>query len=237
MSIFRPPVPPAARQAAVPSEDAAKMLAEVCTLREEIAARKAEIEALSKGEYGVKARNRRYVVDVETPYQDIDNYPAAGVFAADNPALAPFGMFTAPFMVDQGTRFYVKQISFALMAVGTLEDVVGSADIAANVVVPAVMRSTLSGYGTVNFRWKVRSSGQDREWQNQFLPDWLLLSGSRNGLKFRRAQFCIVGGVETTVTVAPARADLVGSTVVATGFSTVSSLRYQFVFGGVEVEA
>lgn len=219
---------------------------QIAQLQGEIQKRKSEIEKLEKGLYGIRVRNRYYVVDIDWPY------PAAGLgtnvlqnpanFAADNPANAPYGMVSAPFVVDQGTKFYVKQVSFALLAVGTIPGVGGpppvTPNVAAQVVVPAILRAAPNGVGSMNFRWKVRSSGSDRDWQNQFLPDWLLQSGSRQGLRFRRAQYCLVGGSEVTVTVAPVRALLIDSASdISTGLSDVKTLRFQFAFGGVEVEA
>lgn len=232
MSISTPPAPPAT----VSKEEMDK-------LRAAINQRKADIEAIKNGTYGLKPRNRKYIVDVDWPYQAIDNYPPVDpltdspAFVADNPASAPYDRLTAPFVVDQGTRFYVKSISFALLAVGTIPAIPGVPNLAANVVVPASFRAitgTAPDYGAINFRWKVRSTGNDRDWQNQLLPDWLLQSGSRQGLRFRRAQYCLVGGSEVTVTVAPVRASLVSAE--STGLSAISSLRFQFAFGGVEVE-
>lgn len=203
-----------------------------------IAERKAEIERLEKGMYGLKVRNRAYVADVEWPYRTIEGEGRTG-FVPDDPALAPYDMVSATYVVDRGTQFYAKSISFALIANGTIPGINGAADAPASVIIPAAMRSGPSGYGYVNFRWRVRSTGSDREWQNQFLPDWLLMSGSRNGLRFRRGQFCLVGGSETTVTVAPIHAMLNADPEegILTGFESVQSLRFQFVFRGVEVEA
>ena len=203
---------------------------EMTALAAELDKRKADVDALEKGLYGVKVRNRKYVVDIDWPYREIANLPPSSDIA-DDPASAPYEFVSGPFVTDQNTRFYVKQISCAVIAKGTIPGVGGAADTEANVVIPAVFRSIDKGYGRINFRWKVRSTGSDRDWQNQFLPDWLLQSGSRNGLRFRRAQYCLVGGSEVTVTVAPVRATLVAGDI---GLSDVSSIRFQFAFGGVE---
>lgn len=237
MSISTPPAPPAPPEAPPVTKE------EMAALRAAIDQRKADLEAIKNGRYGVNPRNRKYVVDIDWPYREILNYPSTDpftgwpAFVADNPADAPYDRLTAPFVVDQGTRFYVKSISFALLAVGTLPAIPGVADFAANVVIPASFRAITGQdpvYGAVNFRWKVRSTGNDRDWQNQLLPDWLLQSGSRQGLRFRRAQYCLVGGSEATVTVAPVRTYL--ATPLSTGLTNISSLRFQFAFGGVEVE-
>lgn len=259
MSIIRPPKPPAMPPTmptlpALPqSRPGYASEADIVRLRADMADAKREVESLRIGQHGVRARNRRYVADIDWVYRDLlspglvppqtDRIPYAGAngaapyFAADDPTVTPYDMLTAPFVVDQGTRFYVKQISFALIAVGTLPGVGGGPSMSANVVVPAIMRAVNYGYGAVNFSWKVRSTGSDRDWQNQFLPDWLLLSGSRNGLRFRRGQYCLVGGSEVSVTVAPTRMKLATAVVAATGLTTVNTLRFQFVFGGVEVES
>lgn len=213
---------------------------EMAALRADLDQRKSQIEALEKGLYGVKVRNRKYVVDIDWPYREINNIPPIVPTdppsnIADNPASAPYEFVSAPFVVDQGTRFYVKQVSCAVIAKGTIPGVGGAADTEANAVIPAVFRAADYGYGRINFRWKVRSTGSDRDWQNQFLPDWLLQSGSRNGLRFRRAQYCLVGGSEVTVTVAPVRATLEEAVTKARlGFVDISTVRFQFAFGGVE---
>lgn len=203
---------------------------EMAALRAELDSRKGEVAALEKGLYGVKVRNRKYVVDIDWPYREFANTPPTSDIA-DDPASAPYEFVTAPFVVDQNTRFYVKQVSCAVVAKGTIPGVGGAADTEANVVIPAVFRAIDNGYGRINFRWKVRSTGSDRDWQNQFLPDWLLQSGSRNGLRFRRAQYCLVGGSEVTVTVAPVRATLEAADL---GLKEIASIRFQFAFGGVE---
>lgn len=226
--------------------------ADEAALRAEIDKRKSEIERFEKGNHGPAVRNRCYVVNVDWSYQELLHLlPVSPVhgseFSADDPAKAPGPLVSAPFIVDQNTRFYVKHIGFALLATGSLYTVDNASSIAANVVIPAILRamdrysgSSIYPFSCVTFRWKVRSTGNDRDWQTQFLPDWLLQSGSRTGLRFRRAQYCLVGGSEATVSVAPVFAQLampkLGSFDVSTGLSSISALRFQFAFSGVEVE-
>ena len=175
-------------------------------------ARKKKIEALEKRKFGV--RNFRYVLDME--------YPAIGLSdGTSNPFLPPR---QASAVVDRATRFYVQKVESVLQVVGA-----DSAGFAATVVIPAPLRER-----AISLEWKVRDSGSDRDWQNDWLPWCLTLSGNLHPFGVNGAHAVLSGGSEIVLDV---NAQVVATTTAIFGMATVTSWLLSFSFIGVEVPA
>ena len=102
----------------------------------------------------------------------------------DNPPNLPPRRASA--VVDRATRFYVKRIESVLQAVGTNSD-----GLAATLVIPPPMRER-----ACTFEYKVRDTGSDRNWQNDWLPYSLTLGGNLRGIGFKKAHAVLSGGAE-----------------------------------------
>lgn len=180
-------------------------------------ARKKKVEELTKRKNAV--RNYRYVLDME--------FPAVG-FATerDIPPLLPPRQASA--LVDRATRFYVMEVETVLQAVGTD----GTGARAVTLVIPPPMRER-----AVTFEYKVRDTGSDRNWQNDWLPGSLTLSGNLNGFGFNvneLAHAVVSGGSEIVVDV---RAQVTAPNAAFLGLTAVSRWGLTFSFIGVEVPA
>ena len=179
----------------------------------DVDARKKKIEALEKRRNGI--RNFRYVLDMD--------FPAVG-FASDrdNPPHLPPRRASA--VVDRATRFYVKRIESVLQVVGT-----NSSGLSATVVIPPPMRER-----ACTFEYKVRDTGSDRNWQNDWLPYSLTLGGNLRGIGFKKAHAVLSGGAEIVLDV---RGQVTAPSAAFLGFTAVSKWSLSFCFIGVEVPA
>lgn len=179
----------------------------------DVDARKKKIEALEKRRNGI--RNFRYVLDMD--------FPAVG-FPADSDAPLELPPRRASAVVDRATRFYVKRIESVFQAVGTNSD-----GLAATVVIPPPMREL-----SCAFEYKVRDTGSDRNWQNDWLPWSLTLSGNLRGIGFKKAHAVLSGGAEIVLDV---RGQVTAKGAGDFGFSAVTKWSLTFCFIGVEVPA
>lgn len=179
----------------------------------DVDARKKKIEALEKRRNGI--RNFRYVLDMD--------FPAVG-FATDrdNPPNLPPRQASA--VVDRATRFYVKRIESVLQVVGT-----NNSGLSATVVIPPPMRER-----ACTFEFKVRDTGSDRNWQNDWLPYSLTLGGNLHGIGFKKAHAVLSGGAEIVLDV---RGQVTASSALFMGFTAVTKFSLSFSFIGVEVPA
>lgn len=180
-------------------------------LKKAIAEREAKVEALEKRKRG--ARNYRLVVDLP-----LEGVPADGSFAF-------FPPLERTAVVRKGTIFYVKEIEAVLSVVGS-EVVTGTS--VTRVIAPPLREQC------INFKYKIRDTGSDRDWQNDWIPGPALLGANINGLRFGTAHAAVSGGSEIVVNL---QAQLSDATLALLGMSAISSYFFQFNFNGVEVQA
>jgi len=105
-----------------------------------------------------EARNYRYVIDLDIPFEEL---------TLDQTPLS-FGLSAT---VKKDTKFFCTHMECATYAVGVSE---GTQLTLA--VRPWIRRSYLQ------FDWQVRDTGSDRSWQNNFLPMGLLKTNRVNSL-------------------------------------------------------
>ena len=105
-----------------------------------------------------EARNYRYVLDLEIPFQEITS------------AHAPLS-FGISSTVKKDTKFFCTHMECATYAVG----VAGGTQLTL-AIRPWIRRDYLQ------FDWQVRDTGSDRSWQNNFLPMGLLKTNRVNSL-------------------------------------------------------
>jgi len=179
----------------------------------DVDARRKKIEALEKRRNSV--RNFRYVLDMD--------FPAVG-FALDRDNPPNFPPRRASAVVDRATRFYVTRIESVLQAVGT-----NNSGLSATVVIPPPMRER-----ACTFEYKVRDTGSDRNWQNDWLPYSLTLSGNLHGIGFKRAHAVLSGGAELVLDV---RGQVTAPSADFIGFTVITRWSLSFSFIGVEVPA
>lgn len=195
-------------------------------LRAAIAARKVELDKLEKGLYPSNIFDRCYVV---TP--SISSAQATAVVVRPaTPSDADVYPFTyterslgntqvsASVTVEKETTFYCLGIQFTLLRAGE----VASQSVKWSIPAKYRLLSTASGNPLESngiFKWRVRDTGQDREWQNDWLPSVLLASGDELPFFGLRAHAVLSGGSRIQVDVMP-----LDQTV----------YEYQFAFYGVE---
>lgn len=170
-----------------------------------IESRKKRIEALEKGP---RWRNYKYVANIEFEAD-------ASIRRVSSPDQQ------ASFVVKKDSYFLVTGLEYAYTVSGTLAE----NGAAASVLIPP-------GYNLPRFNYKMRDTGSDREWQNDWLPSRLLMTGNLNGLLFRRGLVKLLGGSEVFVL---ASSISVTSSSNITGLAAPKRHQLQFVFNGVEV--
>lgn len=195
-------------------------------LRVAIAARKAELDKLEKGLYPSNIFDRCYVV---TPTITAAQAAAVVVRPATptDSGSYPFNYFerslsntqvSATVTVEKETTFYCLGIQFTLLQAGEVDSR------SVKWSIPAKYRlMATSNYAPPEsnglFKWRVRDTGQDREWQNDWLPSPLLASGDELPFFGLRSHAVLSGGSRIQVDVMP-----LNQTV----------YEYQFAFYGVE---
>lgn len=192
------------------------LIAQLDALDASIAARQAEVERLEQ-DYAPTEKNFRYNLTLEIPFEPL------GVFDA-----VPRLEVSKSFVVKKDTRFYVKSLEYAVTIQGTYGAFPDQ--VAAVVTLPPAIAQFL-----VQFLWKVRDTGSDREWQNGYLPTGMLGSTHVNGFRFGRGHAVLSGGSEVILTLGVQFAsDAFG---LIFGISDVRAVQIQFHFVGVEVPA
>lgn len=196
--------------------------AEYARIQQEITECEEAISSLEKGRLGVyKARNYRYVLDLEIPYQRIGEFSEEGFFLG--PSKTPL-LFEASTVVKKDTKFFCTYIDCATYVVGST----------AQTNTPIV--SALKPYDRIiylNFEWAVRDTGSDRAWQNQFLPMSILKTNRINPLVLA-APTVVSGGSELVLSCQ------VNYMLFFPGqglFSDIKNFMLQFSFSGYEVSA
>ncbi len=126
-------------------------------------------------------------------------------------------VFTQSAIVNRGTRFYAME----LQAHYTVQSTGATFNLG-----PVLMRKFF------DFEWRVRDTGSDREWSNDWLPSDFLYSGDVCGLLSQEAPALIAGnaGIEVDVRVSYSQTDGEGSL-----FDDIQQHILQLSFVGVEV--
>lgn len=189
---------------------------DVAWAKEEIKKRRDKIDALEKKRRGIK--NFRYVVSMTLP-------AVADPISVNNPPNFPLQEVAVN--VAAGTKFYAKSMGAVYSVVGT--DVLTNASV--TTVVPPPRREMM-----FTFQYRVRDTGSDRFWDNDWTPGAALLGANVNDLRIGRGHAVCSGGAQIVVQM---RAQLVaGAAAVqrALGLNPVTQHLLEFYFVGVEVK-
>lgn len=128
-------------------------------------------------------------------------------------------------LVRAGTVFHCESMGVSYLVRGT------AAGVAVQVNLSQFTRLLL-----LQARFKVRDTGSDREWQNDWVPMEALLSGNVNALPFGRGRAVVSGGSSIVVSV-DAMSTASAFVLSALGLSAVASHVFKFSFYGKEVPA
>lgn len=125
---------------------------------------------------------------------------------------------TRSVVVNKGQRFYAMALEshFKIQS--------GGATFALG---PAVMREFF------DFEWRIRDTGSDREWSNDWLPSDFLYSGDMCGLLTPEAPALLGGNASIEVDIKVTR--FAGGSGTGTLFETIEKYLLQVSFVGVEV--
>ena len=178
--------------------------AEMRRLERLLGLRKRELDDLEQKIDLRRPRNRRYNVDF--------------VFAAqDDPAVEFIDNEDRSVVINSGTRFFVKEIQmgFSLTSAGATFN-----------LGPGFMKTVF------DFQWRVRDTGSDREWSNDWLPSEFLYSGDIRGLNLGRNHALLSGGAELFASVRTTKSSVGGGTSL---FQDIESFSLQLSFVGIEV--
>ena len=166
--------------------------------------------------------NYRYNINISVPY---------GPTLTVNPLLrTPETEIVETFIVKKDTRFYVKSIEFAFTVQGTILDPLLLVPIPGSLTLPPLIMAQV-----YQFKWKVRDTGSDRDWQDDFLPWTMLCSTHQSGFRFGRGHVELSGGSQVSVTVGTTFLDDAFAPLF--GLTDITSVGLQFDFVGVEVPA
>lgn len=186
---------------------------DLATAKAEIEKRKTLIEGLEAKRDGFK--NRRYVLDLDL---------------ADVPlvlgSVQPFPLVEAAVNVNKGTIFYAKSMNVVYSLTGT-QTVTGKS---VRFAIPPPRRASF-----IQFQYRIRDTGSDRAWDNDWIPDATLLGANRNGLTMGRGHATCSGGSQLVVRVR-AQSLLSAAGLVDLGLSSVTAQSLKFSFVGVEVK-
>lgn len=172
-------------------------------LRAAIEDRRAKLEKMERGLYPTALVPRAYVVDVTNKNASALGAPASVVDERTMGEVSLSGR--AP--VEQNTIFYCKAIQVTTLVAGSIPQQPPLPGLPARFSLPGIFRfesTSVSGPSEIFF-WKVRDTGSDREWQDDWLPSSLLMSGDCNPLMAGRAHAAVSGGSEIEVLLSPVR--------------------------------
>lgn len=186
---------------------------DLATAKAEIEKRKKLIEGLEAKRDGFK--NRRYVLDLDLPDVPL-------VLGAPQ----PFPVVEAAVNVNKGTIFYVKSMDVVYSITGTERNTGKSVRFS----VPVPRRASY-----IQFQYRIRDTGSDRGWDNDWIPDATLLGANRNGLIMGRGHATCSGGSQLVVKVR-AQSLLSVFSLTDLGLSSVTLQSLKFSFIGVEVK-
>lgn len=125
--------------------------------------------------------------------------------------------------IKKDTIFFAKSFSQAYTITGTRADVAQ----AARLTLPATTRLLL-----LDYNFKIRDTGSDREWQNDWVPGNMLLTGNYNGFRLREGHALCSPGSEVTIQV---DAQSFGNQAFLTKVNIIQSQELQIVMAGFEV--
>lgn len=168
------------------------------------------LERLKKGRLeNYKARNHRYVLDLEIPFQVFDQN--------SSPVL-----YENSFTVKKDTKFFATYLECSTYAVGT--PVSGNTQLVLN------LRPYLRPQ-YIQFEWAARDTGSDRAWQNSYLPMGLLKTNRVNSLDLS-VPSVLSGGSELFFQV---RVDKMSYPENDNLFESINRIIVQVSFAGYEV--
>lgn len=181
--------------------------------KEAIATRRKKLVDLAGGGLYLPLRNREYAVTMDWKYRALGNVPDG---------VEPGETLEQSVAVDKGTIFYADGVDSTITLVATVNET----GLAANVTMTPSIR-----WRNFAFRWKVRDTGSNRDWSNDYLDEYVPLSGFAAGLRFKEAVGMVSGGASIIVRLIPLFANNV---VPETGLSAIEQVRFRFSFIGVE---
>lgn len=146
--------------------------------------------------------NRRYNIDFTFPFQAD---PSVDFIYTEDRSAA----------IAKGTRFFVKtlEMGFQITSTGATFN-----------MGPLFMKRFF------DFQWRIRDTGTDREWSNDWLPSEFLYSGDVRGLALGRNHCLVSGGTDLTASVRVTRSKNPDSL-----FTSIEAFGLQIGFVGVEV--
>ena len=130
--------------------------------------------------------------------------------------------------VKKDTIFYAKSFSHAFSVKGTRSDGFGGPVIQSSpITLPETVRLNLFDYS-----FKIHDTGSDREWQDNWVPGSVLLTGNYNGLRLRKGHALCSPGSEISIDV---DASTFGNSENITHVTDITSQQLQIVIAGFEV--
>jgi len=130
---------------------------------------------------------------------------------------------TQTVQIRKDTLFYVKSIGHAYTVVGK------------RLTVSQVARLTLSEMLRLqmfDYKFKIRDTGSDREWQNDWVPGSLLFTGNYNSFRMREGHALCSPGSEVSIQV---DAQCFGNPTFQSQVENIASQQLQIVLAGFEV--
>lgn len=125
--------------------------------------------------------------------------------------------------VKKDTIFYVKSIGQSYTVVGKRLDLAQTARLTLAETVRLQM---------FDFKFKIRDTGSDREWQNDWVPGQLLFTGNYNSFRMREGHALCSPGSEVTIQV---DAQCFGNPTFQSQVENITSQQLQIVLSGFEV--
>lgn len=144
--------------------------------------------------------------------------------AAKPPVLTAIPLQQRTVQVKKDTIFYVKSLSQAYTITGTRDDETGQP---ARITLPRTVVPLVFRYD-----FKISDTGSDMEWQSDWLPGDVLLTGNYNSFRLRRGHRLCSPGAEINIQV---QASTYGNITEITGVKDITSQQLQIVLAGFEV--
>jgi hypothetical protein len=199
-----------------PEKLSAEDKAEYERIQKAIESAKQRLEVLEKGRpANYKARNYRYVLDTEVPFEEL----FAGPISGQTPLL-----YENSFTVKKDTKFYTSYLECSTYAIGTPLE--GSTQL--SLAIRPYLRPEY-----LQFEWAVRDTGSDRAWQSDFLPMGILKTNRINSLDLA-SPTVLSGGSEVFIQLQISRMRVPFSFNYNL-FESINKFIIQFSFAGYEV--
>lgn len=173
----------------------------------------------------IEAYEKNGLRPVEHPSAYVFNYSLKPYISPQDPEATTFKVPVQEKTVQtkKDTVFLVKSMGHAVTVVGKRVDV-GQA---ATITLPATSIPLV-----MNYRFKVRDTGSDREWQNDWVPGAMLLTGNYNSFRLRKSHALCSPGSEVTISI---DATLFANNSDYTSLLDITETRLQIVLSGFEV--